>query len=69
MKKTLVNISTHDPMINVVRSVEYCNEMFGEDYIEDYGVEIPEALAIEAQAVYQRLMEISRELEKYKGKL
>lgn len=41
-KKVKVTICTNDPVIYEILDKEESSELFGEDYIEEYGVEIPE---------------------------
>ena len=63
MKTVRVNITLTDRMQYELRDKEYCDETFGEDFLEDYGVDIPEALALE----YKELMAKLRPIQKILG--
>lgn len=61
-----VVLYTHDPMLTLARTPEETKELFGEDYLEEEGVEVPAGLVNEAVETYKKLVEISRELAKYR---
>lgn len=58
-----VLLYTHDPMLTLCRLPEEAVELFGEDALED-AVEIPDELALEVQATYRKLCELSGRLAK-----
>jgi hypothetical protein len=57
-----VMIYTHDPILTLVRSKEESIDLFGEDCEEDL-VEVPDAIAIECIATYQKLIDLSQKLK------
>lgn len=56
---------THDPMLTLVYLPEKTIEYFGEDYLEDYGIEIPDDLVNEVIKSYEDMLVIQNKLEKY----
>ena len=40
-------------------------EMFGQDMLDDYGVEVPDELAKDLIETYKKLIRLSREINKY----
>lgn len=67
--KMKVLLYTHDPMLTLVRTEEEAKELFGDDCMDDdCAVEIPDELAAEAQAVYNRMCEISQQLRSIRTK-
>ena len=60
-----VVIYTHDPMLFLVRTKEQCDELFGEDYFDEYAKEVPKELADEIQATYEKLKNLSRHVMEY----
>ena len=60
MKTVRVNIHLADRRQYEIRTKEYCDEMFGEDYIEDYGIDIPESLALEYKELISKLRPIQK---------
>ena len=61
-----VLIHTHDPMLTLVRLPEEAVELFGEDTLEEDGVEVPDELVLEIDKTYKRLCELSAKLKQYK---
>ena len=61
-------IYTHDPVLTLVYSREEAIELFGEDALEEYGVELPDALVLEITQTYKRLLELAKELQQKSGK-
>jgi len=59
-----VELFTHDPMLTLVRSESQCKQLFDDDYLDEYGIEIHEELANEAISTYYKLLEISEKLDK-----
>lgn len=57
-----VNIYTHDPILTLCRTEEESNELFGSDFFEDYSVEVPDELANEIMATYDKLRDLSAQL-------
>lgn len=57
-----VFIYTHDPMLTLVYLPEEAREMFGEEVLEDCGVEVPDALAQELHDTYDKLCELSHQV-------
>jgi len=35
-----VELFTHDPMLTLVRSESQCKQLFDDDYLDEYGIEI-----------------------------
>ena len=60
------SICEHDPLILFVHSKEETIEMFGEDYLEEYGYEIPEDVLKRYEQVTKDFSAMQRELRKYK---
>lgn len=61
-----VLIHTHDPMLTLVRLPKDAIDLFGEDVLNEDGIEIPDALAIEADLIYKKLCELSHKLSEIK---
>jgi hypothetical protein len=59
---------THDPILTLCYLPEEAKELFGENALDEDGAEVPETLAIEINAVYKRLIELSRQLEEIRNK-
>ena len=64
-----ITIYTHDPILNLIYTKEESDELFGEDYIEDYGIEVPDDLAIKVIESYKNLIEAQIEFEKFIKKI
>lgn len=64
-----VTIYTHDPILHLIYTKQDSDELFGEDYIEDYGIEVPDDLAIKVIESYKNLIESQIEFEKFIKKL
>jgi hypothetical protein len=58
-----VMVYTHDPMLHLVYLPEEAKNLFGEEVFDDCGVEIPEALAQEIHAAYDKLCDLSSRVE------
>jgi hypothetical protein len=54
-------------MLTMVYSEEETINMFGQEHLDDYGVEIPSEIVLEFKKTYENLLRISAELEKYRG--
>lgn len=69
MKTVRVNITLTDRRQYEIRDKEYCDETFGEDYLEDYGVDIPEDLVLQYKELMARLRPIQKALgDIYEGR-
>lgn len=59
-----VYLTTHDPItIRVYDKIE-CDELFGEDHLEDYGVNIPDELLEEYNETLRKFWAVQNKLEK-----
>lgn len=63
MAKT--TITTHDPLIYLLRTREESIDLFGEDDVNETGIEVPDELIVEFNETYQKLLKLSREAEEY----
>lgn len=61
-----VTISTNDPIVYTVKDEQETIEYFGEDFLQDYGVEIPDELLQAYNKAYQEFWKVQLELDKYK---
>jgi hypothetical protein len=61
-----VLIYTHDPLLTLARLPEEAKEWFGEDVLEEDGIEVPDELVLEISRTYEKLCELSAELKKYR---
>lgn len=61
-----VEITADDVFINCIRTKEECDYLFGEDYFDEYAIEVPNDLAKEAIEVYEKMRIISRKLGEIK---
>lgn len=61
-----VYLTTNDPIVITVMDEKECNYMFGDDFILDYGVDIPEQLLKDYKRVYFEFQEIQEHLRYYK---
>jgi hypothetical protein len=61
-----VEITTDDVFINRIRTKEECDELFGEDYFDEYAIEVPDDLAKEAIEIYEKMRVISLKLGEIK---
>ena len=62
----------HDPLLCLIYKKDEAIDLFGEEYFEEYGVEIPDELANEIHESYKRLMDSKKKIEqilKEKGHL
>lgn len=62
MKYTIYH---HDPMLTLIYRPETSAEYFGEDYSEEYGIEIPEELVNRVIESYENMLKIQDELDKF----
>jgi len=61
-----VYIYTTDPMLTLCYLPAEAVEMFGEATLEEYGREVPDALALEINETYEKLRQLSQKLKQYK---
>lgn len=62
-------VYTHDPILTLVYRPETSAEYFGEDYAEEFGVEIPDELVNRVIESYENMIKVQDELGKFlKGK-
>lgn len=57
MAKTI--ICEVDPFIHKIRTREESIYLFGEDYVDEFGFEVPDELIEEFKKTYDKLMELS----------
>lgn len=60
-----VYISTHDSFVFYVMDESECNDTFGDDYIQDFGVEIPDNLLQEYKQAYNEFWKVQEKLKPY----
>jgi hypothetical protein len=60
-----VTLHTNDPVILNINDEEKCVDMFGEDFLQDYGVEIPNELLERYTINWLEFLKIQKEIEKY----
>lgn len=61
----LAEVTLQERMYVELRTRKYCDEMFGEDYFDEYAQEIPDALLkrfLENQQEFHRIQEEIRKL-------
>jgi hypothetical protein len=63
--KNNANITQHDPFILMLRSKSKIVELFGEDFLDDYGIALPLELIERYQENMKQFNAIQKELEKY----
>ena len=56
---------THDPVLKLVYPPEKTIEYFGEDFLEEYGIEIPDDLAKRAIESYENMLVVQDELDEF----
>lgn len=61
-------IYTHDPMLTLVHSLENAVDIYGEDYIEEFGVEVPDIIVDAFIYHYEKVLELSRLLRSIEDK-
>lgn len=61
-----VYITTNDPIVCTVMDEKECNDTFGDDFILEYGTEIPQQLLKDYKRVYHEFWEIQEHLKYYK---
>lgn len=61
-----VYLYTHDPMLTLARNEQETIELFGDDYFDEYAVEIPDVLAQELISTYKKLCSLSEQASKIK---
>lgn len=57
-----VLIHTHDPMLTLVRLPDEAIDLFGEETLEEDGIEVPDDLVTEAHETYKKMCELSNKL-------
>jgi hypothetical protein len=62
MAKTIIN--EIDPFIYKIRTREESIDLFGEDYIDEFGFEVPDELIEEFKKTYDKLIELSKIAER-----
>ena len=60
-----VTVHTHDPILKLIYPPEKTIDYFGEDFLEEYGIEIPDDLAKRAIESYKTMLEVQDELDKF----
>lgn len=58
-----VYITTNDPIVSIVMSEQECNDLFGDDYILDYGIDIPDSLLARYKENYIEFWKIQDEIK------
>lgn len=61
-----VTFSTNDPVVWTIRDEKTTIEYFGEDYLEDYGKDIPDELLEKYEKAYQEFWRVQLLLDKFK---
>lgn len=65
-----VRVYRHDPLLTLCESRQETIEMFGKEYLDEEGVEVPDSLVERAIRTKEELLEVSRLLETIrKGKV
>ena len=59
-----VCLYSHDPLLYLCYLPEEAKDIYGEVYYDEYGVEIPDELALEINEVYERLLILSEKIRK-----
>ena len=59
-----VVLYTHDPMLTLARSEDETVELFGQDYFDEYAVEVSDELAKELISTYEKLCALSHQVSK-----
>lgn len=63
-----VIVSNNDPVMYTLLDELESNDLFGSDYIEDYGIEISENLLKEYKETYKNYLRIQKEIGKIVSK-
>ena len=63
-----VLIYTHDPILTLARSEQESIDLFGQDYFDEYAIELPDELAQELISTYEKLCVLSEQASKLREK-
>ena len=58
-----VTLSTNDPFVTKIMDEKETSDMFGDDYIEDYGVEVSEILVEKFKKNWEEFWSIQKEIQ------
>lgn len=60
-----VTVTSHDPITTVLYDEQESADLFGDDYIQEYGIEMPAELLNEYKRIYNEFWRVQKELENY----
>jgi hypothetical protein len=61
-----ITLTTNDPVITEIRNSQETIDLFGDDFLDDYGIEAPDELIERFQKNYKEFKEIQAEINKLK---